>query len=149
MAAIAAGLLGGGLIAFGGRRPWQAAGPGPGGDQVAGPGQLVVTLGAVILLGTLVVAVTRSMGRRLAGALVAAAGVVVAVITVTAQVGWSPWRIGVCVGAVLAAMAGGLSLVQGPRWAVMSQRYDAPGTRRTEADRDPWRALDRGEDPTL
>ncbi|MDQ3422109.1 MAG: Trp biosynthesis-associated membrane protein [Actinomycetota bacterium] len=146
---MAVGLLGGGLVAVGGREPWRTPVPGPAGDQVAPAGSLVVTLGAVILLGMLVVAVTRTTGRRVAGLIVALAAVLVVAVAVLADGAWTLWRTGVLLGASLALGAGALAAARGPAWAAMSQRYDAPGASEDRHQSDPWRALDRGEDPTL
>lgn len=146
---MAVGLLGGGLVVVGGREPWRSPVAGPAGDRVAPAGSLVVALGAVILLGLLVVAVTRTTGRRVAGAIVALAGLVVTSVAVFADGEWMLWRVGVLLGAVLSLGAGALSAARGQAWAAMSERYDAPGGRENRPQSDPWRALDRGEDPTL
>ncbi|HET7326614.1 MAG TPA: Trp biosynthesis-associated membrane protein [Nocardioidaceae bacterium] len=145
---VAAGLVGGALVILGGRSPWRP-------EEVLGVptapdahASVAASLGAVVLLGTLVVAVTRAAGRRLSGAVVAlsAAGAVVAVLTADAD--WVPWRGAALAGAVLGLVAGGLAAWQGHRWASMSSRYDAPGARPPH-ESDPWKALDRGEDPTV
>lgn len=142
------GLLGGVLVTFGARRPWES-------EQVLGVPtaqdantSVAVSLGAVILLGTVVVGVTRALGRRIAGAVVAlaAGGVLVAVVTADAE--WVGWRFGVLAGGVLGLTAGVLSAALGHRWASMSGKYDAPGAQ-AEPDADPWTSLDRGEDPTV
>jgi Tryptophan-associated transmembrane protein (Trp_oprn_chp) len=142
---LAAGLLGGAAVAFGARRPWESA-------QVLGVptapdahASVAASLGAVILLGTVVVAVT---GRRVAGAIVAlaAAGVVVAVVA--ADTDWVGWRVAVLAGGVLGVASGALAAGLGHRWPTMSGRYDAPGSSR-DREQDPWTSLDRGEDPTV
>jgi Tryptophan-associated transmembrane protein (Trp_oprn_chp) len=148
---LAGGLLGGGLVLLGAREPWHAvsASAAAVGADVNPVGSLVSTLGAVLLLGTLVVAVTRTVGRRVAGAVVLLAAVAAAAVAVGAGGGWTPWRAAVPAGAVLAGAAGGLAALRGPRWAAMSRRYDAPSAPRPAHESDPWRALDRGDDPTL
>lgn len=148
---LAAGLLGGGLILLGAGRPWDSAPvvPTVSGDDVNPVGSLASSLGAVVLLGTVVVAVTRTLGRRLAGAVVVLAAAATAYVTVDADVGWSGWRAAVLLGAVLGVLAGALGAVRGQRWAAMSERYDAPSAAPPRHESDPWRALDRGDDPTL
>jgi len=152
---LAAGLLGGGLVLLGAGQPWGSTGPPVptvSGDEVNPVGSLVSSLGAVVLLGAIVVAVTRTVGRRLAGAVVALAATsagYVAVAAAGASATWSVWRVAVLAGAVLGLLGGVLAAVRGPRWAAMSSRYDAPSTPRPAHESDPWKALDRGEDPTL
>jgi hypothetical protein len=149
---LVAGLLGGGLVLLGAGRPWDSAPTVPTvptvSDDVSPVGSLASSLGAVVLLGTIVVAVTRTVGRRLAGVVVVLAGVATAYATVDAAGGWPVWRFAVLAGAVLGMLAGGLAAAHGPRWAAMSRRYDAPADRPAH-ESDPWRALDRGDDPTL
>jgi hypothetical protein len=70
---------------------------------------------------------------------------------------WWPWV--AVVGGVAIATGGVVAAARGGRWAAMSQRYEPPGaglppapgrTPSTTPDPDAaWRALDRGEDPTL
>jgi hypothetical protein len=149
---LAAGLLGGGLILFGADQPW--GNPGPpvptvSGQDVNPVGSLVSSLGAVVLLGAIVVAVTRTVGRRLAGLVVLLAAAATAYVTVTAAGTWSGWRVAVLAGAILGVVGGGLAAVRGHRWAGMSSRYDAPSTPPPAHESDPWKALDRGDDPTL
>ncbi len=149
---LAAGLLGGGLILLGAEQPWGSTGPPVptvSGEDVNPVGSLVSSLGAVVLLGAIVIAVTRTVGRRLAGLVVVVAATAAVYVTVTAAGAWSGWRISVLVGAVLGAVGGGLAAVRGHRWAAMSARYDAPSTPRPAHESDPWKALDRGDDPTL
>lgn len=148
---LAAGLVGGGLVLLGAGRPWGAGSPVPtvSGQDVNPVGSLLSSLGAVLLLGTVVVAVTRTVGRRVAGGVVVLGACGAMVATVTASGDWSFWRLTVLAGATLAGAAGALALVQGPRWSAMSSRYDAPSAPRPEHESDPWRALDRGDDPTL
>ncbi|HEX4728542.1 MAG TPA: Trp biosynthesis-associated membrane protein, partial [Jatrophihabitans sp.] len=60
----------------------------------------------------------------------------------------SAWPIGTVIGAVLVLMAGMLVLVRGASWQMgLSSRYAAPAEA-AKSD-DPWRSLDRGEDPTI
>jgi hypothetical protein len=146
------GLAGGALVLFGAGQPWGATAPPVptvSGDDVNPVGSLVSSLGAVVLLGTVVVAVTRTVGRRLAGVVVVLCALGTAYVALTASGGWSGWRVLVLLGAVLGAVAGAMAAARGSRWAGMSRRYDAPSQPRPEHESDPWRALDRGDDPTL
>lgn len=147
--ALVAGLAGGALVTLGSRRPWQPV------DLVAGVGttpqaqeSVAGSLGAVILLGALVVGVTRAVGRRVTGAVVALAAVGVLAAVLTADGAWAGWRGVVLAGAVLGLGSGALAAARGHRWASMGGKYDAPGSRPAH-ESDPWRALDRGEDPTV
>ena len=149
---IAAGLLGGGLVLLAAGQPWGDPGPTVptvSGQDVNPVGSLVSSLGAVVLLGAIVVAVTRTVGRRLAGLVVVLAAAATAYVTVTAAGAWSGWRVSVLAGAVLGAAGGALAAVQGHRWAAMSTRHDAPSAPQPAHESDPWKALDRGDDPTL
>ncbi len=71
------------------------------------------------------------------------------------------WYYACGVGAALALAAFAVAVVASPRWPAMGSRYDAPGGRSTAApagsggqaaeqvtERDMWRALDDGRDPT-
>jgi len=148
---LVAGLLGGGLILLGSGRPWDSTAPvaSVAGEAVDPVGSLASTLGAVVLLGTIVVAVTRALGRRLAGGVVVLAALGAVYVAITASGDWSVWRVAVLLGALLGACGGALAALRGQRWASMSRRYDAPSAPRPAHESDPWRALDRGEDPTL
>lgn len=145
---LAGGLLGSAMVIFGARRPWAS------GDALGVPtapeahASVAVSLGTVMLLGTVVVSVTRSFGRRLAGAIVALASVGVLVATTTADADWVGWRVAVLAGGVLGLATGVLTAVLGHRWASMSARYDAPGDQ-PQGDDDAWKTLDRGDDPTV
>ncbi|MDQ4086124.1 MAG: hypothetical protein M3165_09935, partial [Actinomycetota bacterium] len=127
-ACLVAGLLGGALVLLGAGRPWGPATPVPtvSADAVNPIGTLVSSLGAVVLLGTVVVTVTRSHGRRLAGAVVVLAALATGYVTLTADGAWSGWRLAVLAGALLGVLAGTLAALLGPRWAAMGERYDAP-----------------------
>jgi uncharacterized membrane protein (TIGR02234 family) len=66
------------------------------------------------------------------------------------------WYYAAAVGALLSAVAFVLALLWAPTWPAMGSRYDAPAARadaRAAApaatdERDMWRALDDGRDPT-
>jgi uncharacterized membrane protein (TIGR02234 family) len=74
----------------------------------------------------------------------------------TADVGWTGWFWVAAVASVLAVVAGALAVRLVGRWPEMGSRYDAPTTPATnpapaeeiESERDLWRALDEGRDPT-
>ncbi|HZE65258.1 MAG TPA: Trp biosynthesis-associated membrane protein [Sporichthyaceae bacterium] len=136
-------------------------------------------LAVVGLAGALGLVATRGVLRRLTGVLVCASGVVAAVAalgsvhpgagdltdragaalgtasgTVSAirHTGWG-WV--AVLGSVVFALAGAAAVARGPRWPGMSARYETPvaAPARAAAPDDSaleqWRALDRGEDPTL
>ena len=138
---------------------------------------LAVALGLFGLAAAAALVATRGAVRRGVGVLVLAAGVAVVIDAVRAGdrfsalaadtspgavadavnvTGWSWLAVS---GGILLAGAGLFTAVRGGRWRAMSQRYEAPGTRRTSSARGPgaaspdpdaaWRALDRGEDPTV
>jgi len=146
--ALACGLVGGALVALGGRQPWQEARVLDVPTAPDAHASVAVSLGAVILLGTLVVGVTRRAGRRVAGAIVALSSVGVLVAVLTADAAWVGSRFAVLAGGVLGLVTGVLAAAFGHRWAAMSGKYDAPGTRSAH-ESDPWKSLDRGEDPTV
>jgi uncharacterized membrane protein (TIGR02234 family) len=135
---------------------------------------LVGALGLVILAGAAVVVATAGLGRRLAGAAVAAAGIACCWLTLAAGseissaladqlVGaaggtqppmysdaWSVWRWLALTGALGSVLTGLVIVRFGPVWPSMGARYDAPSAPRPRDDSTPdlWRALDAGEDPT-
>ncbi|MPZ60663.1 MAG: TIGR02234 family membrane protein [Propionibacteriales bacterium] len=148
-AAVLAGLFGGALVVWGAGEAWDTDPLGSAAGAGEGSGSLAGSLGAVVLAGSAVVAVTRAVGRRLAGLLVAVAGAVTVYVAAVADGGWSAWRVLVLAGGVLAVCGGVPAAARGHRWPSMSQRYDAPSARDESHESDPWRALDRGEDPTL
>ena len=138
---------------------------------------LATALGLLGLAGAVALLATRGWPRRALGGLLSLAGALVIIdsirslgrhpalaaeaapagMTASADPTAWPW-LAVAGGAAIAA-AGVLAVVRGGRWSAMSQRYEAPGSRRdptasspTGPTEDPdaaWRALDRGEDPTV
>lgn len=138
---------------------------------------LAVALGLLGLAAAAAMLATRGRPRRALGGLLTLAGLVVmidsiralgrlaALATGTAPAGMTagadptagPWV--AAAGGVAIIAAGILALVRGGRWNPMSQRYEAPGSPRASSPAQPatatedpdaaWRALDRGEDPTV
>lgn len=59
------------------------------------------------------------------------------------------WR-WVCLAALAVSTLAGLAVVRwGRHWSSMGRRYDSVAQQRAQTDHDPWKALDRGEDPTV
>jgi uncharacterized membrane protein (TIGR02234 family) len=112
---------------------------------VAGParralGALLVAVGgaAVLSLGLSAPAHVRDAGAvqsRLPSA---------ARVTVEGRTGWP---VVFALGGAAVAAAGALTTSRGAGWPRLGARYDAPVALRPRP-RDPWSALDRGEDPT-
>ncbi len=173
-ATVLLGLLGSGLAALSGGKPWAAPDSQAGAtlvDHTGGHVPLAGALGLVALACWGVVLVTRARVRRA----VAALGAVVAVgLVVTAVLGRSTaldsaraatvvlgsegtsahvtgWWWAALVGSVLALAASVLALRFCGSWPEMGSRYDAPATRPQPEDLDDldlWRAIDQGHDPT-
>jgi len=66
----------------------------------------------------------------------------------------APWRAVAIVGAVAIILAGLATMGRGPRWPVMSARFDRPGQRSAEPQKRAdsaimWESLSRDIDPTL
>jgi lysylphosphatidylglycerol synthetase-like protein (DUF2156 family) len=145
---VVAGLVGGGLVSVGSRQPWERDAFAPGVPTVPDAyASVTASLGAVILAGTLVVAVTRTFGRRLAGAAVALSAAGVLFVVLAAGADWVLWRVAVLFGAGLALASGVAAAWRGHTWASIGTKYDAPGAA-PPREPDPWTAIDRGEDPT-
>jgi hypothetical protein len=129
---------------------------------------VALALALVVLAAWGVVLVGRTPARRivLTLAVLAAAGVLVTLVTATGSL---PGQIRDQLGSghgsvavdptgwfVTAAVTGVLSLAAvvagwmlAPRWPTMSSRYDAPTTRpELVTDTDLWKAMDQGQDPT-
>lgn len=92
-----------------------------------------------------------------AGELAERAGAAVGTASATATgVEHAPWPWVAVLGAVLCTAAGLLTFVRAGAWPGMSARYERPDTAlppppeaKADTALDQWRALDRGEDPTL
>ncbi len=64
----------------------------------------------------------------------------------------TPWRAAAVAGAVLILLAGLATVWRGPRWPVMSSRFERPGGRPRPARADSatmWESLSRDVDPTV
>jgi len=174
--AVAAGLVGSGLAALAGSKPWAAPDSEAGStlvDRTGGHVPLAAALGLVSLAGWGVLLVTRGRVRRAVAILVAvvSAGLVVTVVlgrssaldsarrstvdlgervTGAHVTGW--WW--VALPASLLALAAAVAAVRWCRsWPEMGSRYDAPvGARAPDPEEmdeaDLWRAIDQGHDPT-
>jgi uncharacterized membrane protein (TIGR02234 family) len=172
------GVAGAGLVLAAAGRTWADITPGPEipgvrltGDDLNGA---ISALGWAALAGTAAILVTRGWARAVIGGLVAAFGVLVAVLapaaaahgrvvtaagernglirTISAPVVHvaAAWPAVSVAGGVLLAAAGVLAAVWGRRWPGPSSRYDRPGAAAPEGA-DPasmWKAIDRGDDPT-
>jgi uncharacterized membrane protein (TIGR02234 family) len=100
------------------------------------------------------------------GDLAGRAGSALGTATATATGGGTAWPWVAIVGGLMVVGAGGAAAWHGPAWPAMSSRYEAPRAatsttaavaaaptreRTTEGDAplEQWRAIDRGEDPTV
>jgi len=199
------GAVGAGLVVFALRQTWAHAiftppHPLPAQDIPVTGQQLVPLAGALALAGLACLAAviaTRSVVRRVAGAVLAALGAGAAVVVgagvrasgvlATAQadaaagaLGGSttggtspggashavviagspgqavmtgaPWHAAALGGAVAIVLAGLVTVWRGPRWPVMSARFDRPGQRPRQRAADSasmWESLSRDLDPTV
>ena len=138
---------------------------------------LAVALGLLGLAAAAALVATKGVVRRVVGLVLALAGVAVIIDTLRAggrltalaldtspgaeasATVSTPWPWLAVAGGLLLVAAGSVTASRGGRWRAMSQRYEAPGSARVApaslpgaAAADPdaaWRALDRGEDPTV
>jgi hypothetical protein len=188
-AGLAFGPLAFGLVALGGvgalaagSRAWQtvdAARPRPLADSVVDViGRRLdgtpTALAVVALAGVVALLATRGVARRVVGAVLVLAGLLLvwrsalgfaAVGTGRAADLVTSSQSGVGVGAggitvavhpvwpglslacgLLVALGGAVALLTAGRWSAMSARYDRPAAAPTDASL--WNALDRGDDPT-
>lgn len=141
------------------------------GHDVAGA---VTPLAFVVLAGVVAYPATRRVGRRIAGALVALAGIGVLIeaslvltspgSAVTAQaarlagrsgvhpsgVSVSGWPWAVVVAGLIAVAAGVLAVFAGREWPTMGRRYESGGRPpKTAAPASMWDRIDEGDDPTV
>jgi uncharacterized membrane protein (TIGR02234 family) len=175
--ALLGGLVGAGLSALAGGKPWAAPDGQPGStlvDDTGGHVPLAGALGLVALAAWGVVLVTRGRVRRGVAVLgaVVASGLVVTVVLgrsqaldsarkATVDLGRTPsgahvtgWWWAALVAALLALAASAVAVRFCRRWPEMGSRYDAPAAPAREPepeemeDIDLWRAIDQGRDPT-
>jgi uncharacterized membrane protein (TIGR02234 family) len=171
------GVVGTGLSALAGAKPWAAADGQPGSTLVGTAGghvPLASALGLVGLAAWGVLLVTRGWVRRavaVLGALVAVGLGATAVVGrssalesvrhATVTLGPAPagahltaWWVVALFGAVLALAGAAFAVRFVPAWPEMGSRYDAPQGRVDPPDpahmdeADLWRAIDQGRDPT-
>jgi uncharacterized membrane protein (TIGR02234 family) len=131
---------------------------------VRGVGRVAVGLLVALAGGTLVWSGLRGVTGRLdldLGDVTSAVGLGQARVTSDPVAGWAALAL---VAGVLAVLAGLLVVLRGHRWPGMGRRYERTGTAgqqpaaparpaRPETDEDrhqaAWKALDRGDDPTV
>jgi uncharacterized membrane protein (TIGR02234 family) len=128
---------------------------------------VAATLALVVLAGVVVLPATRGLGRRIAGAVIALAGLGIsylAVLTIavtTAQLAvpagstythgrataW-PWI--AAIAGVVAIATGVFATVASGRWPAMGRRYESAGSakRGPVTETSLWDRLDEGDDPT-
>jgi uncharacterized membrane protein (TIGR02234 family) len=175
--AVLGGLVGAGLSALAGAKPWAAPDGRPGStlvDDTGGHVPLAGALGLVALAAWGVVLVTRGRVRRgvaALGAVVAAGLVITAVVGrsqaldsarhATVDLGRTPsgahvtgWWWVALLASLLALAAAAAAVRFCGTWPEMGSRYDAPAGPAREPepedmeDIDLWRAIDQGRDPT-
>jgi uncharacterized membrane protein (TIGR02234 family) len=171
------GLVGAGLCALAGGKPWAAPDGQPGStlvDDTGGHVPLAGALGLVALAAWGVLLVTRGRVRRgvaVLGAVVAVGLVVTAVVGrsqaldsarhATVDLGRTPsgahvtgWWWVALVASLLALAAAAAAVRFCRTWPEMGSRYDAPAAPARDPepeemeDIDLWRAIDQGRDPT-
>jgi uncharacterized membrane protein (TIGR02234 family) len=170
------GLAAGALSAVASAKPWfrlaggHSSAPAPV-SQTTIDMPLALALSLVVLAGWGVLLVSRGSLRRVAVAVALAAALGVAACVgrapftlpddlrarlgpVAAGTGVDPtgWFVTTAVAALLSVVALAVAWRLAPRWPAMSSRYDAPASRPVTADltdqKDLWKALDEGVDPT-
>jgi drug/metabolite transporter (DMT)-like permease len=119
-------------------------------------------LALAALAGAAATLLLRGWARNVVGALIGAAGVVVAAMNLAARddistislsggapsTALTPWFWLTSAGAMLLVVGGALAAAFAQRWPSARRDYGTPvGPRPTRQDA--WSALDRGEDPTL
>jgi uncharacterized membrane protein (TIGR02234 family) len=139
----------------------------------------VPAFAVVGLAGALGLLATRGVGRRITGLVILAAGLgatqnAAANLRPTSgdlaeragaalgtasgaatAVSHTAWGVLAMIGAAVFTLAGAAATVRGPRWPGMGARYETPvvptpnATSTDDSALEQWRALDRGEDPTV
>jgi len=130
---------------------------------LASRGVVRAVVGSAVLVCGLAVAALSALGLSPeASTLADRAGDALGTVSATAEGGGTGWPWPALAGGLLIAGAGAAAALHGRRWPGMSARYEKPvggpaaepsavAERTTEGDGalEQWRALDRGEDPTL
>ena len=177
--AVALCLGGAALVLLGLSRTWVAievgaAPPLPGRTSELSGAVLVPgarALGLLGLAGVLALPATRTWGRLVVGALLAAAGAGVAALVIraladplgavaratppgrdaAASVDLGGWPLGALLGAGLLVSSGVAVLLRGRHWGALGARFEPPSqpsAAQPAGQAAVWDALDRGEDPT-
>jgi uncharacterized membrane protein (TIGR02234 family) len=171
------GLASAGLAAVAGNKPWAVTRartdflPGDALQQTADRFPLAGAVALLLLATWGVLLVTRGLARRLLAGLGAVVALGMLSFTVLGPpvvrdqvttsgadtLRLSGWYWAYLVAAVLALVAMVLAARLAPRWPEMGTRYDAPAPARTQTEvdaaddagnRDLWKAIDEGHDPT-
>ena len=176
--ALLAGLAGAALAAVAAGRDWATATVSAPGAHTAASAKgsasapLAIALALVALAAWGVVLVVRGRTRRVVAVVgtLASAGVLVATLAslgrvradaaraVQAQGALAPathvsltgWFVVCALASLVTTVAFAVAVAASPRWPAMGSRYDAPAARAAAPpeERDMWRALDEGRDPT-
>ncbi|WP_329563314.1 TIGR02234 family membrane protein [Kitasatospora sp. NBC_01266] len=124
---------------------------------VRGVGRYLV--GALVTLAGLGAAIAAALGTSDSAALDSEAAKKLGLLGTTAEhVSHTAWPWVALVGGLLLAAAGVLTVLRGRAWPSMGSRYDAPEAKSAakakpagvaNSPAELWKALDRGEDPTV
>jgi hypothetical protein len=103
----------------------------------------LAAVGAVLALA--------GLARRVLGVLLVLAGVAAVVLAVVDAELFGIGPVLGLLGGVLIFTAGGVLIARGASMPRLGAKYSAPAAKRAseERERDPWKALSEGEDPTL
>ena len=134
------------------------------GHAVAGA---AATLALVVLAGVVVLPATRSLGRRIAGVVIALAGLgigylaVLTIVRTTDQLAGAPastytdgrttmWPWIALIAALVAIATGVFAAAASGGWPAMGRRYEsgAPARRGPVTETSMWDRIDEGDDPT-
>lgn len=93
-------------------------------------------------------AASGAAGSTTSGTSSSGSAVVVSGTTSHVVMSGTEWRVVVLIGALAIVAAGIAVAVRGPRWSVMSAKYDAAGGTRPADSASMWESLSSGGDPT-
>src|ERR1700677_3357526 len=149
------GAVGAALVVFAVRQTWAQAiftppRPLPA-QEISVTGQQLVPLAGALALAALA-CLAAVIAPRSAARAVASHAIVIAGSHGQAVIVGAPWHAAAIVGAVAVVLAGLAAVWRGPRWPVMSARFERPGQRprRRAADSaSMWESLSRDLDPTV